>query len=267
MNKHSIRPIPSIFVAATLIVLPLFFLVPLHAGAQSGRPPTPSQKQAATTPAPAPAPRLIIVDTIDGYRYYDTTEVKLVRLALDGPLYHAALSQNKVNELQLKGAKNQILNLLTLSLNYNDQTFAKPTAQNSTAYVYPKYFLGFNIPLGAVFSRTQVKAAREQIKISHENQVELARTIRSEVLSRYRQYKIKSQLVSLQTQVVDDEQTAFIQVQRKFTDGTVTLEIHNTAQKRYNDEVTKKLQLQLELDNLRLELEKFIGTNLENVLN
>lgn len=261
MNKTSI---PSILIVL-MVVAPLFFQVSARAQQGLYRPST-TQKQAATAPAATPTPRLII-DTIDGYRYYDTTEVKLVRLALDGPLYHAALSQNKVNELQLKGAKNQILNLLTLSLNYNDQTFAKPAGPNTATYVYPKYFFGFVIPLGSVFSRTQVKAAREQINISRENQKELARTIRSEVLSRYRQYKIKSQLVSLQTQVVDDEQTAFIQIQKKFSDGTATLEIHNTAQKRYNDEVTKKLQLQMELDNLRLELEKFIGTNLENVIN
>jgi len=225
----------------------------LYRGAQTVR--------TAQTPPPS-----TYLDTISGYRFHDSIEAKLVRLALDGPRLRSAQSQGRINEYQLKGAKNNILNLLTLSLNYNDQSFAKPSAINSTAYVYPKYFFGFVFPLGTVFSRTQVKAAREQVKMSKENEEQLIRTIRSEVLAKYRQYKVKTEQVKLQIQVADDEQASFLQVQKSFRDGTVTLEIHNTAQKKYNEEITKKMNLQLELDILRLDLEQMIGTNLENVL-
>jgi len=100
-------------------------------------------------------------------------EEKLVALALEGPLFKSSESQNKINEYQLKAAKNAWLNLLTISVNYNDQTFAKTT---TAAYVYPKYFFGFTLPLGTMFSSIPVKSAKEQIKINANNQEQLARS-------------------------------------------------------------------------------------------
>ena len=223
---------------------------------------TPSSAMPASTTVTAPRKA---TDTITGYVFYDSIEARLVRMSLDGPLYKAAGNQNQINEYVLKSARNSWENLLTLSLNYNDQTFQKTTS--TQGYVYPKYFFGLNIPLGILFSRTQVKAAREQIKISKANQEELARTIRTDALGKYRQYKTKKELLRLQTQVVDDEQASFLQVQKNYREGSVNLEAHNAAQKKYNDELAKKLNFQLDLEIIKLDLEKMIGTNLESVTN
>ena len=191
-------------------------------------------------------------------------EEKLVELALNGPFYKGAEHQNKINEYQLKGAKNSWLNLLTISTNYNDQSFASDN--QTAAYIYPKYFFGVTIPLGTLFSRTEIKAAREGIEISKNNQEQLARNIRAEVISKYRQYKNYFALISLQSQAVDDEETAFLQVKEKFRNGAITIELHNIAQKKYNDELTKKLNLQLQQDMIKIDIERLIGTSLENVL-
>src|SRR5579872_1446983 len=66
-------------------------------------------------------------------------ENRLVALALLGPEFDATVHQNRISDLELKRAKNQWLNLLSVSTNYNDQTFAK---SGTAAYVYPKYFFG-----------------------------------------------------------------------------------------------------------------------------
>src|SRR5689334_14947862 len=65
-------------------------------------------------------------------------EERLVDLAIKGPEYEKVEHQSRVYEYQLKAARNQWMNFLTISANYNDQTFAHN--QNNTAYVYPKYF-------------------------------------------------------------------------------------------------------------------------------
>jgi outer membrane protein TolC len=210
-------------------------------------------------------PRVTITDAA-GYRATDSIEEKLVRLALEGPAFSAAEEQNKINEYTLRNAKNSWMNLLTLSLNFNELEFSKsnnPTSQ----YVYPKYFFGLNIPLGTVFSRTQVKAAKEQIKIGADNQKQLARNTRSDVLEKYRMYKMKKELIKLQIQVTDDEQAAYLQVEKSYRDGSVPLEAHIAAQKKYNDELVKKMTLQLELDVAKFDVEKLIGTNLESITN
>jgi outer membrane protein TolC len=201
-----------------------------------------------------------------GFRASDSIEAKLVALALAGPVFSAADRQNKINEYTLKNARNSWLNLLTLSLNFNELEFSKSTNPTSQ-YVYPKYFFGLNIPLGTVFSRTQVKAAREQVQIGADNKMQLARNTRSDVLEKYREYKTKKELLKLQIQIADDEQAAFLAVEKTYRDGTVPLEAHIAAQKKYNDELVKKMNLQYELDVAKFEVEKLIGTNLESVTN
>ncbi|MGB3006844.1 MAG: TolC family protein [Chitinophagaceae bacterium] len=191
-------------------------------------------------------------------------EEKLVALALSGPLYKGTEHQNKINEYQLKSAKNAWLNLLTISTNYNDQTFANTNTQ--TSYVYPKYFFGLTLPLGTLFSRTGVKSAKEGVEISKINQESLARNIRADIISKYRQYKNYFLLIDLQTQAVDDEETAFLQAKEKFRNGTITIQVYNASQKIYNDEFVKKLGLQLQQDLLKIEIERIIGTSLESAI-
>ncbi len=190
-------------------------------------------------------------------------EEKLVALALGGPLYKGSENQNKINEYQLKAAKNSWVNLLTISANYNDQTFA---SQNQVGnLVYPKYFFGLNIPLGTLLSRTTVKSAKEQIEISKHNQEQLSRNIRAEILSKYKRYKNYFAILSLQSQTLDDEETAFLQAKEKFRNGVITIEAYNVAQKKYNDELTKKLEIQLQQDLLKIDIERIIGITLESV--
>jgi outer membrane protein TolC len=194
-----------------------------------------------------------------------TIEERLVQLALGGPRYENTEHKNKIDEYQLRKAKNSWLNLLSLSLNYNDQTFAKDV---QTTVVYPKYFFGFTLPLGLIFSNgTEVKVAREAIKASQSNQKQLAREIRSQVLSRYTEFKTYGELLAIQNKVVDDEEAAFRKAEKNFRDGTISIELYNSASKNYNLELTKRLNLKLQQDLKKIEIEELIGTNLDKILN
>jgi Outer membrane efflux protein len=246
---------PGRLIPCIVLITLLFLAGAMNARAQNRYPPA----------LPPPAPELAFIDTAN-YPFADPIEAKLVKLALEGPLFQGTKNQNRINELQLRTAKSQWQNLLTLSLNYNDQTFAKPGSLGTNTYVYPKYFFGFNIPLGTLFSRTQVKAAREQIEISKATQAQLARTIRADVVTKYRQYKTKNELLKLQSQLVDDEQAVFLQVQKSFQKGTVTIEVYSIEQKRYNDDLAARINLQLDRDVIQLSIEEMIGTNLESVI-
>src|SRR5882724_2694040 len=130
-------------------------------------------------------------------------ENRLVDLALKGPEFDATVHQGKINELELKRAKGTWLNLLSISTNYNDQSFAKPSSTSGQpTYVYPKYFFGITIPLGIIFSQgNQVKAARESIANGKDQQEILARTIRANVLTKYKQYKMWTALVQIESEL------------------------------------------------------------------
>lgn len=190
---------------------------------------------------------------------------RLVQLALAQPNYQQTLYEQKIFEYQLKKQRNSWLNLLTLSTTYNDQSFSKPSSGQTTAYVYPKFYVGVNIPLGLIVSNgTDVKITKQSELIAQSQQAELAKSIRASVLSNYKQYKANEKLLAIQNQAVDDQQANFLQVEQKFKNGTATLEEYNGASGKYNDEVVKVINLQLQQDLIKVELERIIGRKLED---
>ncbi|MBS1659472.1 MAG: TolC family protein [Bacteroidetes bacterium] len=196
-------------------------------------------------------------------------EETLVALALKGPQYTTTDPQIKIAEYNLQKARRAWLNLLTLSANYNDQTFAKPTTTtgNSPAYVYPKYFFGLTIPIGLFFSMgPDIKAAKQTVEVTRYAQESKARDLRADVLEKYKQYKNYGQLILLQNTIVDDDQTALTQVEKRFKDGTIGIEQFNQANKVYSTDLAQKMNLQLSQDIIKLEIEKLIGVRLETVI-
>ena len=194
---------------------------------------------------------------------------KLVMLALQGPQFQITKHQIKVSQYQLSNTKKSWLNLLSLSANFNDQTFAKTpeVAVGNTEVVYPKYFFGLTVPLGVIFSLgSDIKGSKENVEVALSNQEQTARKIRADVISKYKQYRNFAQLIGLQTIIVDDEQAAIAAAEKKFKDGSITFEQYNQLSKAYNNDLAQKLNLELAQDMAKLELEAMIGTNLEKVI-
>jgi outer membrane protein TolC len=191
-------------------------------------------------------------------------ENRLVALALQAPRYDAAGHLINVANSNLVTARRAWFNLLTVSVNYNDQTFAHTTQYG---YVYPKYFFGLNIPIGLFFTMgPQIHAARESVKVAEDSREELARTIRMDVLSKYRTYKNYEALILLQNTVVVDNQAAVSQIEQKFRDGTVSIDQYNSTNKAFSDEKAKLLNLQLAQDLVRLDIERMIGVSFDSVI-
>jgi outer membrane protein TolC len=207
-------------------------------------------------------------DSTPVYRWSPPTdsiiEIRLVNLALQGPQYEALGHKVTISQAQLMQARRAWFNLLTFSLNYNDQTFAKQVP--GSQYVYPKYYFGLIIPVGMFFSMgPQIHAASENVKVARNNMEDLARSIRMDVLSKWKTYKNYEALILLQNTIVIDQQTALNQIEKKFRDGTVSIDQYNLANKAVSDEKSKLLNLQLSQDLERLDIERMIGTSLDSV--
>jgi outer membrane protein TolC len=226
---------------------------------------TTSPATPTTTPAETPAPAPVFRETPD-----TVIENRLVALALAGPEYKASGHQSKINELELQKARGTWLNLLSLSANYNDQTFAKQTVSTngtSPTLVYPKYFFGINIPLGIIISqRNLVRSAKETIAYGHDQQESLARKIKADVLSKYKQYKLYSSLLAMQSEMINDVLANAAQAEASFRKGSITVETYIASQRLKNDEMAKNMNLKLQQDLIRLEIERMIGVSLDEVL-
>jgi outer membrane protein TolC len=190
-------------------------------------------------------------------------EERLVALALNGPTMQAVVHEGRINEFELRGAKNAWMNLLTVSANYNEFSLQKNTNNN---IVFPRYFFGVTIPLGTILSRTQVKAATEAVEINKLNQEDKRRTIRADVLSKYKQYKAYNTLITLQNESLSDVEAALLQSEESFRKGTISIDAYNTAQKAKGDALERLVNLRLQKDIVELEIERLIGTDLESVI-
>ena len=190
-------------------------------------------------------------------------EEKLVQLAWQGPEMQKISHETKIGEYQLKAAQNAWMNLLAFNVNYNEFTFEKNAP---TTYVYPRYNLGFTIPLGTIFSRTAVKSAKENIEIGQTNTEATKRSLREQVLTAYKEYVAYGQLIAIQSELVNDVKTQLAQAEEKFRNGTISMDIYNSAQKNNNLEMASLINLRLQQDLKKLEIEKLIGVKLDTVL-
>ena len=154
------------------------------------------------------------------------------------------------------------MNLLTVSANYNERSFSQ-TANNT--YVFPRYFFGLTIPLGTILSKTQVKSARESVEMGKNNKELLRRNVRQQVLTLYREYRAMGQLIAIQSELVNDVQAQLVQTEEKFRSGTVSIDDYNAAQKNNNTEMAALINLRLQQDIKKLEIERMIGVKLETV--
>lgn len=193
-------------------------------------------------------------------------ERKLIELAMAGPAYRSSNHQLKINELELKKAKNSWLNLLALSYSVNDQTFNKSPDPTNT-FVYPRYNFGVTIPLGIIFSQgSQIKTAREVVAYTKDQQAVLAENIKAAVLSKYREYKEYNTLIVIQSELVNDVMANATQAEENFKNGNITVDIYLSVLKTKNEEIAKSFNLKLQQELLKIEVERMIGVPLESVL-
>jgi len=193
-------------------------------------------------------------------------ERTLVDLALQSPAVQKVAHENTANEYQLKAARNSWMNFLTLSANYNEFSFSQTNLQQT--YIYPKYLFGLNIPLGTIISGKQAKIAKERVAVSALTEEETKRKVKADVLGKYKQYKAQSEIIKIETAYLNDLQVTLTQTDEKFkkNDPNVTFEDYNKALKNRNDQQARLINLKLEQDITRLELEEIIGVPLETVL-
>jgi outer membrane protein TolC len=195
-------------------------------------------------------------------------EEKLVQLALQNVVYDVTNRTIQMAHYKVVQAKNSWFDLLTFNLQFNDQSFKQPTQTGGNVYVYPKFYYGIVIPIGTILSKgSVVKSAREEVKIAEDNQIAAALKLRTDVLTLYKSWRVSNSIVLMERQVSDDIHAAFLQTEKRFNDGSVTIEVYSEASRGYSLEMTRLLTYQLDADTKKLQLEQIIGVRLESVIN
>jgi outer membrane protein TolC len=127
--------------------------------------------------------------------------------------------------------------------------------------------VGINVPLGSLVGKgSDVKIARKNIAIATAEQEVARRQIKAMVLSKYHDYLMTKEMLTLQNEVTEDDYTAFQTAETKLASGSISYESYTNTSQRYNDDRNKKLSLERDLNNVKLEIEEIIGVRLEDVI-
>jgi outer membrane protein TolC len=193
---------------------------------------------------------------------------KLIELALKNPVIDQSDAMIGSANYEVKDANTAWLNTIVVSGNINEFVVNNTTINGiSAANLYPKYNLGINVPLG-LFIRQNKNIAREKVKLYEAQKESQKRLITKEVLIAYETYKEKKELLELQKQITDGQQSTYRQKQTDYAAGEVkdikdvNKEYELWIQERSNQRTAEK-----ELMIAELELESIIGVKLSEVFN
>jgi len=194
---------------------------------------------------------------------------KLVQLAYQNPDLKVRVYEKQRAEYELNKAKGNWLNYVTASANINDVTTGR--YKNSGDYraqvYYPLWNVGINVPLGSLVGKgSDVKVARANVNIASAQEESAKRQIKAMVLSKYHDYLMDKQLLAMQTEITEDDFAAFTQAESKLAAGSISYDAYTSASQLYNNDRTKKLNLERDLANVKLEIEELIGVKLETVI-
>ena len=189
---------------------------------------------------------------------------KLVQLAMQNPSVEIDDRTLTIAYLGLGKAKTNILNQIGFAANLNEFSIQK---NNTLGTYYPRYNFGVTLPFGLMTSRSKdIDIARETIGISIAQKNEHYRVLKALVLSKYEDYLMEKELLKSQIELYEDVHSTFIKVEQDYASAKIKVEDYNKAYRDDNTENTRVIVLQRDLNVAVLELERYIGVKLEDVL-
>jgi outer membrane protein TolC len=194
---------------------------------------------------------------------------KLVELALKNPSVKVRDYERDKTVAELNKAGASWLNYVTLSANINEVTTGKFKGTNDprNQLYYPLWNIGVAVPLGSLFTKpNDVRIARRNLDIATAERESAQRQIKAMVLSKYHNFVMTKELLTVQNELVEDDFASYSQAEAKLAAGTIQYEEYGNTARKYNDDRTKKMSLERDLNVIKLEIEEIIGVDLNDVM-
>lgn len=192
---------------------------------------------------------------------------KLVQLAWkNNPLNEVLRREIKASEYQVRKNAGSWLDIIHLQGNLNEFNLNPDADRADRAVFFPRYNVRAGINLGMfVTIPMQTRIDRQQLAIA-ESQLDARKLeIRNVVLKTYNEYLLKEQIYKIQAQVFADIENAHRLLEQRFKNGEVSFEVYSASQGNYSRASIVLLSAETDYKNTKLDLEKLIGLNLEDV--
>lgn len=195
---------------------------------------------------------------------------KLVQLAWNNnPTRKIFEIDENIADLELKDAKNDWLDLLSVNANLNEFTIDELTGNadvNQNNLFYPRYNVNLSIPL-STFSNNSIKRRKaEQLRLRSIEERKLGMLeVRAKVLILYKEFLKNQEILRIRTSYEEDEKANFKDIEERFKGGNATFEEYSKAQKDLYDQKMEKAISENNYQRTKLLLEQVIGIPLEMV--
>lgn len=193
---------------------------------------------------------------------------RLVQLAYQNNPHSRMMSESvELAQYDVKLAKMEWLNTVTVSGNLNEFTLSPQSdVYNRSAY-YPKYNISGRISVGMFFTIPyNIQKSRQQLQISETMKEENRVTLEAEVLRRYNDYLMNEKIYRLQSEMMMDAENKFQVSEEKFRSGEIPFEEYSSMRSGVSSAQMALYRAEASFANAKVSLEELIGVKLEDVL-
>jgi outer membrane protein TolC len=160
-------------------------------------------------------------------------------------------------------ARNSWMNNLNLFTSFN--SYNNPQSQNFA--IVPNLGLGLSLNVGSVYSLFgKVKIAKEDLKISENEENAQRLYIRSEVIARYNGMRLNLELLKFQTEATEEMRMTVAAVKEKFNKGEISIEEYNKAYVAFTVAMERAITSESNYRTAKAYLEELLSIHLEQIL-
>ncbi len=207
-----------------------------------------------------------LIDSIGnpGFALQDTIEERLAELAINNALTKVDDAEVKTMYYDIKKNKATWLNSFNASFNLNEANINPPPTTTGQNLFFPRYNFSLTVPLGSFFTRARdVQIAKSRYEKAIATKDLNVESLKTAIKIQYQKFITNKYLLALHELILQDEKIRLAEVEDKFRNSEISLEIFTIASKRYNDELVKKIILLRDMNTSKLELENLLGMTLE----
>lgn len=175
--------------------------------------------------------------------------------------------QNRINIANSNISKTEVswLDALTVSYVYQPGTTTIDPVNPTTSY-FKGLQAGVFLNIGTLLAKpSQVKQAKQELLIAHNELDEYRITITTEVKKRYYLYIQRVAELKLQIRAMLETENSLKDFKYKFEKGEETFDSYNKVQIQYSEHQQTKVQAEANIFIAKADLEELLGTKLENI--
>ena len=189
---------------------------------------------------------------------------KLITIAWENYPKNKSFHSKTVQAVEnVNQARNSWMNNLNLFTSFN--SYNNPQSQNFA--IVPNLGLGLSLNVGSVYSLFgKVKIAKEDLKISENEENAQRLYIRSEVIARYNGMRLNLELLKFQTEATEEMRMTVAAVKEKFNKGEISIEEYNKAYVAFTVAMERAITSESNYRTAKAYLEELLSIHLEQIL-